>query len=365
MAQLLNEIPWEATPLLEPAGDTAWESVVKKRVGNVSEADRRVAGSPWIRQLCLDITAFRPFVMPPHLLPIGAMVTAQENSCRYCYGANRAYMKILGYSEGYINRIERDLHLAEIDEKDRIFIAFCRNLARSRPRPAKAERDALVASGFSPLAVQEMALLIACGCFFNRIGVMIALPPEQGFERFANGPVGKIVGLIGPVMMKAMAFRQRRRQDAIATQSELTRGPFGAVVGTLYGLPGATLVRNGVDAAFASSVLPKAAKALMFAVVARTLGCRISEAEATKVLVEDGFAQEEIDRALTSLDSPRLSRRDARLLPWVRNTVHYQTNRLQVETKAIAGEADSRVLLEAIGTAALANAMVRLAMLAQ
>lgn len=350
-------------PLLQPAGDTAWEAVVKKRVGRVSEVDRRVASSPWIRQICLDIASFRPFAMPMRLVAIGAMVTAQENSCRYCYGANRAFLKILGYSEAFISRIERDMYLAELDERDRAFIAFCRNLARSRPRPAKSDRDALVALGFSPLAEQEIALLIAFGCFFNRIGVLIASPPEQGFERFANGPIGRLIGLIGPLTRKLMALKQQGPAGEVASMAELTRGPFGAIVGTLFGLPAAIVARQTLDAAFASPVLPKVTKALMFAVAARTLECRASEAEAAKVLAEEGFAPAEIESALTTLDSPRLSRRDARLLPWVRGTVYYQTGRLQGETKVLAAEIGDQVLLEAIGTAALANAIIRLAML--
>ena len=48
------------------------------------------------------MTSYRPVAMPQRLFNIGALVTAQENSCRYCYGANRAYMKILGYSESFI-----------------------------------------------------------------------------------------------------------------------------------------------------------------------------------------------------------------------------------------------------------------------
>lgn len=137
MAQLLEQIEW-GPPLLARAADAAWEAEAKKRSGTVSEVDRRVAPNPWIRELCVEVNATRPKAISQRLFNIVLMVTAQENSCRYCYGANRAYLKILGYSEKFITRIERDLQLAELDDKDRAAIAFSRNLARSRPRPARA-----------------------------------------------------------------------------------------------------------------------------------------------------------------------------------------------------------------------------------
>jgi alkylhydroperoxidase family enzyme len=358
MAQLLDEIEW-GQAILPRVSDPAWELEVKRRVGQVSEVDRRVASSPWVREVCASITAYRPVAMPQRLFNIGALVTAQENSCRYCYGANRAYMKVLGYSESFISRIEQDATFAELDEKERAFISFCRSLARSRPRPMKADYEALVALGFAPLAVSEMAMLIALGCYYNRIGILIACPPEHAFERAANSLLGR---LIGPLMRMVMSMRQPA-QPATLDAATLSDGPFGTVVATLAGLPGATIFKTGLDGAFASGVLPRSAKALMFAVVARTLGCRTSEIEARKLLAAEDFSDDEIDSALQILQSPRLSQRDAALAPWVRNTVHYQTAMVQKQTAALVAEIGEAATLEAIGVAALANATVRLAML--
>jgi alkylhydroperoxidase family enzyme len=358
MAQLLEEIEW-GQAILPRISDPAWEAEVKRRSGQVSEVDRRVASSPWVREVCVSMTSYRPAAMPQRLFNIGALVTAQENSCRYCYGANRAYMKILGYSEAFISRIEQDATFAELDDKERAFIAFCRNLARSRPRPVKADYEALVALGFAPLVVSEMAMLIALGCYYNRIGILIACPPEQAFERVANGFVGR---LIGPLMRIMMSMR-KSPQPATLDAATLSNGPFGSIVAALAGLPGATIFKTALDSAFASTVLPKAVKALMFAVVARTLGCRTSEAEARKLLAAEDFSDEEIESALVTLRSPRLSQRDARLIPWARDTVYYQTAVIQKQTGTLAAEVGDAAMLEAIGVAALANATVRLAML--
>ena len=97
---------------------------------------------------------------------IGSMVTAQENACRYCYGANRAYMKVLGYSEAFIQSVERDVQLAETDPRELAFIEFCRSLARSRPRPSRGAREKLLSLGYSAPEIAEMA-------FHHRHGLLL------------------------------------------------------------------------------------------------------------------------------------------------------------------------------------------------
>jgi alkylhydroperoxidase family enzyme len=359
MAQLLDEIAW-SEPILPTVADPAWEAEIKRRGAQVGEVDRRVAPSPWLRSVCLGVATYRPYAVPQRLFQIGAMVTAQENSCRYCYGANRAYLKILGYSESFISRIERDAHVAELDEKERGFIAFCRNLARSRPRPAKRDREELIKLGYTPLAVNEIAFMIAMACFYNRVGILTASPPELGFERMANGLLGH---LLGPVIRWQATRRARAQQPAPLDAATLAKGPFGPVVATLAGLPAAAGLQEALDGAFASAVLSRPAKALMFAVVARTLGCRPTEAEARKLLLADGLAAAEIDTALATLECARLAPQESRLLSWARDTVYYQTPAIQAQTRALVAELGHTPALEAIGIAALANAIVRLAML--
>ena len=358
MAQLLNEIVWGQS-ILPSVSDPAWEAEVKRRTGHVSHLDRRAAPSPWLRELCVSVVTYRPVAMPQRLFNIGAMVTAQENACRYCYGATRAHMKILGYPESFISRIERDATLAEIDDHERAFIAFCRSLARSRPRPMKADWDALVARGFRPLAVTEMALLIALSCCHNRIGLLSACPPEHGFERMANG----FLAPLARPLVRFMMSMQRPPQPATLDAVTLSGGPFGTIVGAAAGLPAATIFKNGLDGAFASTLLPATTKALMFGIVARTLGCRASEAEARRLAVAEGFSEAEVDGALATLRCARLPQREEGLLSWVRDTVYYQLSAIQKKTAQLAGEIGHPAIVEAIGVAGLANATVRLAML--
>lgn len=358
VAQLLSEITW-GDSILPSVSDPAWEAEVKRRAGHVSEIDRRAAPSPWVREMCVSVVTYRPVAMPQRLFNIGALVTAQENSCRYCYGANRAYMKVLGYSEDFISRLEQDAALAELDDRARAFVAFCRRLARSRPRPMKAECEALIALGFAPLAVTEMALIIAMACNHNRIGLLSACPPEHGFERMANG---FLAPLTRPLLRMALSLH-KPPQPRMLDAGTLCAGPFGPVVAAAAGVPATTIFKAALDGAFASALLPRATKALMFAVVARTLECRTSESEARKLAAAEGFADAEIDSALATLRCARLSPADEGLLAWVRDTVYYQIGPIQKKTAQLAAQIGHPAILEAIGTAALANATVRLAML--
>lgn len=363
MGLLLDQIEW-GEPVLPVAVDAAWEAELKRRGAPVFEIDRRVAASHWLREAAYGLSSYVPTQLPQRLLQIGAMVTAQENACRYCYGANRAYLKILGYRESFIQRIELDLHLAELDPKERAFIGFCRTLARSRPRPANAARRALVGSGFTEPQIAEMAFVIAMGCFYNRVSTMIALPPEAAFERLANGPLGRLIGLAAPLTRRIIAARRRAapRQDP-PDAATLARNRFGAVLVPLAGLPAASVMRDALDGAFASPLLSDAAKALMFAVVARALACAHCAGEAARLSREAGMDDVEVETALATLQCDRLRADESALLSWTRETVSYDTPAMQRKTRALAADLAAPVLLEAIGVASLANATVRVAML--
>lgn len=363
MAQLLNEIDW-AEPIFPPVADPEWEKEAKRRVGRVSEVLRRVAPLPWMREVTLEMEAHPMAHLPPRMRDIGAVVTAQENACRYCYGATRAYLRLLGYREDLVGRIEREAQLAELDEKDRAFIEFCRSLARSQPRPARAERERLLALGYSPAAVAEIAYFIAGCCYYNRVATLTAAPPEASFERFVAGPLGRAVGgLAGPVFRAVQSLKWRRGTTNGAEAPLVPDAPFANVSAAVAGLPAAGILQRALQGAFASAVLPVRTKALMFAVVARSLECQACGREANRIAVAAGLTPDEVERALAELGASQLEPYESRLLDWVRDTVHYQPAEIQEKTRALVQEIGELRGLEAIGVASLANATVRLAIL--
>ena len=362
MALPLNEIEW-AEPILPAAPDPQWEAELRRRGGRPFEVDRRIASSPWLREAAFAVTSYQPVALSERLVRIGSMVTAQENACRYCYGANRAYLKVLGYSEAFIQSVERDVQLAETDPRDLAFVEFCRSLARSRPRPSRSAREKLLRLGYSAPEVAEMAFLIAMGCFYNRVATLIACPPELKFERMANGPIGLLLGFVTPLLSKLRRKAPQGVPDGSAADAQWATGAFGPVLATLAGLPGARIMKAALDGAFSSEVLGPRTKGLMFAVIARTLGCPHCEREARKLLAAEGLTGAEVDATLATLQTDRLPSDQSDLLSWSRDTVSYDTPSIQRKTRALAAQLGDAKLLEAIGTASLANATVRLAML--
>jgi len=357
MAMLLSEIQW-SDPVLPASPDAEWEAELKRRGAHVLEVDRRVASIRWLREASFHATNYIPAAVPERMHRMGSMVAAQENACRYCYGANRAFMKVLGYRESFIQQVERDVLLAELDEKQRAYIAFCRRLARSKPRPAAAERAALLASGYTPTQVGEIAFAISFGCFYNRVSTLLACPPEKSFERMAASPMRWVMAIAMRLMKKPEGPTQ-----ALPDAATLTSGPFGAVLAPLAGLRAASIMKAALDGAFETGELSRTAKVLMFAVVGRTLGCPHCQAEATRLLEDEGLSRDEIDSAIGTLRCPRLPQREDGLLSWARDTVYYEPSSIQQKTRALGAELGPAALLEAIGVAALANGTVRLAML--
>jgi len=139
--------------------------IVQARGGRPNNVDLRMTPLPWLHEFCFSARTYFYDVreMRERLFPMVAMVVAQENACRECYGINRSVLRIVGYSEAFIDAVKRDMRVAELDDKERAVLAFCRNLARSRPRPARAEAEASIGLGYAPLAVAEIAACLH-GC---------------------------------------------------------------------------------------------------------------------------------------------------------------------------------------------------------
>lgn len=354
MAVLLGEIEW-GEPLVPPVLVPQWEAEAK-RYGGASDFTRRVAPIAWLRRTCASWVLCPLTVLPVRLADLAFLIVAQENSCRYCYGAARAHMRILGYPERVIAQIEREMHLAELDEREHAFIRFCRQLARSNPRPARAERDELVRQGFSELQVREATFLIANHCFQNRVASMLACPPVVVYERLGRSLLGR---LLRPLLAQANRKSIPVPADFVAPAD----APFARLTGALSGLPAAYLLDQTLNAAFESTALSRRLKALMFGVVARLLECGFCEPESRRLLLAEGFDDAEAMACLASLSSPRLDARESAILAWVRETVRYQPIQLQKVTRELRDVVGDEAVLEAVGVAALANTTARVAML--
>ena len=342
MAKLLQEIEWES-PLVSLQASN-YEAELFKRL------------SPWLQSAVLSISA--PVVFSyatPKLIGISQLVTSQENACRYCYGLERAVMKIWGYSEKQIQDLEEEASLA--DGITRRVVDFARKLAKSNPSPAKEDWDALLAQGLSQPAISEIAACVGESCFANRMATFMALPPNAAVEKLPNSFLGRLLGA-----MSKKKVVPRRVPPPLDFRNE---GPCAGIIEVAGNTRLAVWLRELTDGWLASEVIPKRSKALMLAVIARQLGSRFCEEEALKVLRHEGLSQKEVAEILATLSSPLLSDIEERLLRWTRETVWYEPRVIQNSTRRLRDEVGESLTLEAIGTAAIGNTLARLSLVRQ
>jgi len=328
------------------------EAAVRRAYGAVPGWLGRLAPCGWIVRTLMAFHA-RPLAYAPDTLcDLVSLVVSQDNSCRYCYGVQRAVLRIHGFSDETIDRLLRDFHVAETSPADRAALEFARRLTRATPRPGRAELDAVVEAGMRREAVVEVAAVAAAANFFNRLSTFLALPPEP----FARMPERPAFRLLRPLL----AWRMRRRPAEPVREPVPRDGPCAAVVAALGDAPIAATLRRVFDDAWASDVLPRRTKALVLGVVGRALGCPHAERESRDFLAGEGFAPAELDEVFATLRCPRLDPREARLVPFARETVRYQPVAIQERLRRVAEGFAPEETIETVGILALANAVCRL-----
>ena len=329
---------------------------LKRRMGGIVPLwVPRLASVPWVVRANTCTAAERVAFMPVGLWDLIGFVVSQDNSCRYCYGMTRTILKVLGYRDERIDRIERDVSLAELTAAEQAALEFARKLSHANPPPTPSDRAALGRVGLERSAVAEIAFVAAFHGFSIRVATSFAIPPEP-FERFAVNPIG---WLMRPIIARQIRGKRVPRV-ALPTPND---GPFGRVVAVLEGSPQAGVVREILDEAIVSPVLPRRTKLLMFAVIGRALGSDYVEQEARRGLEMEGLGAADVDASVTNLGSPALDRRDTLLVPFAREIVRYNVGALQRRTRELAGELTSDEVIEAVGIAALANSIGRLSVL--
>ncbi|HXX47691.1 MAG TPA: hypothetical protein VEN47_05665 [Myxococcota bacterium] len=358
MATVLADVEWEACPLA-PHRDRALEAELRREMGTVPSGLVYFTPVPWVVR---STTALAPFSAPMLHCDGGigeliGVVVSQDNSCRYCFGMTRMLLRVHGFSEARIRELEHDFLEAGIDPRAKAALDFARRISRASPLVGASDLAEVRAAGWSVAAVRELACVSAYSVYMNRLMTVGAVPYEP-MERLASAWV---IPWIAPFLRLQMRRRQKHAVERARASGEVRAdGPWSFLVRALAGSTFAKPLRETLDAAFASPVLSRRAKALVFAVVARGLDCALSAREAHGLLLETGLAAEQINEMLTHLDSPELEPIEAALLPFARGTIRGRPTQLQQRTRALAQTFGDQRTVEAIGLAALANAVCRL-----
>jgi alkylhydroperoxidase family enzyme len=353
----INEIEWEA-PLLEPRPSPEFEKRFRRQTGRPGAIMRYWVGSEWMSDTVLRLsTQLSTYVaIDPELADRVGLVVSQENSCRFCFGAQRVLMRGLGIPEARIAELEQQQRLGEISTRDHAALNYARKLSRARPGPSATELTALRDAGLDALQIAELSGQVALHMFFNRISTFIALPPRP-MERI---PDAWWMRLLQPVL-KPYFVRMRHHESRAGFDPEHIAGPFGFVLAGLEGLPMARELRSVLDGAFASPTLSPRAAALAFAVVARALGSESAEAEARRLLVEGGTPDGEIDAVLTHLAADGLSQAEQASVAFARDSVWYVPAPIQRRLRALKPQLSDGQFVELVGVVSLANSICRLA----
>ena len=235
-ADVLATMPWG--DCLVPPGSAPAELVATVRRSHGGYAPvwvSRFAPLPWLVRAMDEMTSgpfaslsFRDFAFV-------ALVVSRDNSCRYCYGAQRALMRILGYEGDAIDRIERD-ELVDSDPGSQLSLDFARKLSRGNPRPGAEQLAALGRSGRSPDEIAELTFAAASTVFANRMSTLVALPPAS-IEGAGHQLAGR---LLRPVLSRWFK-PPRKKKDAGPVANE---GVGAAVVAALGTSPAAGVLRR-------------------------------------------------------------------------------------------------------------------------
>ena len=332
------------------------EASIKKVTGGAMPVwGPRLASVPWVVRGFLYGIDKKVSHMPVELWDLIAFVVSQDNACRYCYGATRTILKVLGYGEQSITRLEGDVHLAEIPAAEKAALRFARKLSQANPLPTAPDLRALADAGFSRPAIAEIVYIAAFAGYGNRVATMFALPPDE-LEHILDNPVMRL-------MRPLLARRFRGTRQPVAMLPAPNEPPCADLIAALEGSPGAHVARSMLDEALASPVLSSRTKLLMFAVIGRALGGEYVEREAQRALAAEGMAAADLDDVLSNLGSPTLDERERLLVPFARETVRYRSLAIQRRTHELSARLSIEELIEAVGAASLANSVARMAVL--
>jgi len=345
----LDTVEWE-TCLLEPVRNPDAERYLRKSLGFVSPGARYFLDSPWLIRAfaALDVVHVPLVHVGSSLAGMIALVVSQENSCRYCYTATRTLMLILGFPEERIRSLEGDA--TELKPEQRATLDFARCVARGVPLATCRDARPLLDAGMSPEQLKEIAFLAVANVFYNRLSTLPALPPAPMEYRWYER-------LFRPFIAAKLRQPPARPQPLAVEERQ---GPFAAFVNALSGLPAASRLRRVIDEALQPSALSRRIKGLVFAVVARGIGCPQSERDATDLLVAEGLTPAQVEHILAHLSGPELDPLEQAAASLARESIWYQPAPLQRHVRSIRPLFTHEQFVELIGLTALANSICRL-----
>lgn len=357
MTSALAHVAWEPC-FVEARHDRDLEAYARRRMGLPNGAVRYFAAVPWVARAAIDMHP--EFGLLMHLdqrtADLVGIIVSQENACRFCFAAVRAVLWFQGMDRERIQRIEQEVARPDLSPRVRAAIGYARAQSRSGPAAAHAAWHALRAAGVSAAEAREIAFTVATADFANRLHTAPAIPPLP-MERL---PETLPMRLLRPLIDRIMRGH-RSRGNATPVVTPVPGLPYAPLVAAFAGSPIAPALARTMDEMWASPHLSRRAKLLMFGVISRGLPCEVCELEVSRALQREGLDAEAVSRLLAHLDGPELEPIERLLMSFARETLWYQPALLQRHTRVLRDHLSAEQLVEAIGVAALANGVCRMA----
>jgi alkylhydroperoxidase family enzyme len=354
MASALEHVAWEPC-LVDPHPDRALDSYARRKTGIPVPSIRYFASVPWLARALVDLHPEYGLLihLDQNVADLLILVVSQENSCRFCYAAQRALLWGQGMSEARIQRVEQELS-AGLAPRAAAAIAFGRAQSRIGPAGARDALQALRRAGFGDDEMKEIAFTVAATDFFNRAHTIPAIPARP-LERI---PDQVHMRLLRPLINRIL---QRHRFRGRPTPLERTPSyPYARLIEKYAGSPIAPVLGGAIEEMWASSHLTRRCKLLMLAVIARGLGCEVCALEIGNVLKHEGLNERALARILTHLDAGELDDIERLLVRFARETIWFDPAALQRRARTLSERLSVPQLLEAIGVTSLANGLCRM-----
>lgn len=355
MNTTLLQTEWEAC-VLEPGRDPALEALARRAFGATPAHLPYLVHCPWAARAAVHLYPDQGLLVELDfgLADLISMVVSQDNSCRYCFAVSHLLLRVQGLSNARIAELQAQLAHGTGDARTAAAVAFARRLSRSHPLIRAEDHRPLREAGFTAGEVREMAYVVAYVSWINRVSTILAVSPH-GLERL---PDRWFFGLLRPLVARVMGGHRRRGTPVPAAPP--ARGFYPDLLDAYAGSPIAGALAGVLEELWASPVLTRRCKALLFAVVATGLDCSRSLDKARAVLRAEGLPDEATSRALRHLQAPELDPLENLLLPFARETIWYQPAPMQRRARELCRRLTPAQFVEAVGVVSLANALCRL-----
>lgn len=351
------------TPVVEPRPSPVVERLFRRHVGLIPTVVPYICPQKW---------AYRPFLflMRPDVREISeelcsqiCFVVARDNACRFCYGSFYTFLRVAGYSESDLHRLERELYLNERDGAQHEALQFAVQISQGRLE-TDAAIHSLLQAGYTHAAIREIGGVAVLTALVNRIGTMLSVPVSASMDDFTS--TWYFDALRPVVRLLLNGWQHVGSTPPPPLDPAAVDGPFAPWISHLQNTCVGRVLHHVTNRSLTeASALPVRTKLLILTVIARGVGSHRIERRARSLLRDRfGIRKEALKTAVKHLRGEAVGRKTTPLLRLARASTRYDAAHIQQTVRDHVGGLSRAEIIDAVSTFGLCNALVRLRALA-